>query len=132
MSILSGIFIHRGFNFRTGKYDIGHNDDKNCVELKEFFNRCGINGTNESKLINLKCPAYFEIFDNVVNLKSDYVNTCYSTNKIYHNTNDFSISSSLYDSDSVVITNKNPNESCVIIKQSPGTLIHYSNSENKK
>ena len=131
MSAISGIFIHRGFNYKTGKYDIGHNDNKNCVDLKELFNRRGI---KEYSVIKNQCPAYFETFDNLTKLESNFVDTRYTENEIIHETDDFSISKSLYSNKPATITNKNPNESYIIIKHPLGIPIHHHDIkiDNKK
>lgn len=120
MQKLSGLFVHRGYNYKTDLYDIGVNDNKTCKEFKEMFNKNKIVMANNA--IDQLCPAYFETFDDIHTLSSDYVNTeRFSTNCVHHNSY-FSVD---IKNDKVTIKNNYPDESGIILLKSKIPIYYY-------
>lgn len=111
---ISGFFLSNGRRYDKSKpiYDIGLQDNEQCKQLKEMFNKTGI---DTGSLINQHCTRYLHSFDDFDNITSPYLDTRkYKDGSVYHNNTFFSMRKNTYDS-KVRITNYNQDESNAII-----------------
>ena len=65
---MSVLFLHQGFNYKTGKYDIGYRDNYYCKILKNMMDVSQITIYNN-------CPKYIGYVKDINNNTSDYLYT---------------------------------------------------------